>query len=143
MDRSLKPAARRRAGWRERPAHSAPRHQRVYLEGTDPDYRFSLANERTFLAWNRTALALIAGGLGVMQFLPDLEPVWLRRALALVLVACGGVVAATSIYRWERFERAIRRGEPLPPSDAPRMLATGIAIGTVIVTVLIVLGGTG
>jgi hypothetical protein len=31
----------------------------------EPDYRFTFANERTFLAWIRTALALIAGGVAV------------------------------------------------------------------------------
>ena len=31
-------------------------------DGEEPDYRFTLANERTFLAWVRTALGLLAGG---------------------------------------------------------------------------------
>ena len=37
---------------------------------TEPDVRFTLANERTFLAWNRTALALVVAGLGIVQLLP-------------------------------------------------------------------------
>jgi putative membrane protein len=36
----------------------------------EPDVRFSFANERTFLAWNRTALALIATGIAATQLLP-------------------------------------------------------------------------
>ena len=46
---------------------------RVHEEGVTPDYRFSLANERTFLAWLRTGLALVGGGFAVDQFLPRLH----------------------------------------------------------------------
>ena len=35
--------------------------------GHEPDYRFTLANERTFLAWIRTSLGLMAVGLAVAQ----------------------------------------------------------------------------
>ncbi|MEU1021518.1 DUF202 domain-containing protein, partial [Streptomyces sp. NPDC005904] len=62
--------------------------ERVREEGDTPDYRFSLANERTFLAWLRTALALIGGGFAVDQFLPDLRRGW-RIGLALALLAAG------------------------------------------------------
>ena len=59
--------------------------EQVRQEGRTPDYRFSLANERTFLAWLRTALALIGGGFAVDQFLPDLRWAW-RVGLALALL---------------------------------------------------------
>ncbi len=39
--------------------------------GEAPDYRFSLANERTFLAWIRTALGFLAAGVGLDQLAPD------------------------------------------------------------------------
>ena len=35
------------------------------LPGTEPDARFTFANERTFLAWNRTALGCVVAGLAV------------------------------------------------------------------------------
>jgi len=38
----------------------------------EPDYRFTLANERTFLAWQRTALGLLAAAVAVVHLVPDL-----------------------------------------------------------------------
>jgi putative membrane protein len=94
--------------------------------GERPDYRFSLANERTFLAWLRTGLALIGGGLAVAQFLAA-GP--LRDALAVTLLALGGIVAVRAIDHWARCERAIRQGRDLPPSRFPAVLALIIAGG--------------
>ena len=54
-------------------------------EGEEPDARFSYANERTFLAWNRTALALIGVGLAVANLLPPFNFAGGRRLLALPL----------------------------------------------------------
>lgn len=91
--------------------------------GTTPDYRFSLANERTFLAWLRTGLALIAGGLAVAQFLPRLTTPHLREALAIGLLALGALVALRAVDHWARTERAIRLGVELPASRFPAVLA--------------------
>jgi putative membrane protein len=107
--------------------------------GRDPDYRFSLANERTFLAWIRTALALTAGGLGVVQLLPDLGWEWGREVLGLGLVVLGTVVAATSLHRWYRNEVAMRTESPLPPSRLPMILAFGVAL-VALVAALLILG---
>ncbi|WP_432843685.1 YidH family protein [Dactylosporangium sp. CA-092794] len=94
--------------------------------GNTPDYRFSLANERTFLAWLRTALALIGGGLAVAQFLPAHR---LREVMAVSLFALGGLVAIRAVDHWARSERAIRLGEALPPSRFPAVLAIVVAVG--------------
>lgn len=99
---------------------------RLLAEGTAPDPRFTFANERTFLAWVRTSLALMAGGLGVDAFADDL-PAWSRTTLAAVLVVLGGVLVATSFRRWLRAEQALRRQEPLPPSRAPQVVALALA----------------
>jgi hypothetical protein len=48
---------------------------------TEPDYRFTYANERTFLAWVRTSVALIGVGVAAVQFLPPLEVPGGRRAI--------------------------------------------------------------
>jgi len=103
---------------------------RVQSVGEEPDARFSMANERTFLAWIRTAVALMVAGLAVAEFF-DTRSEATRLAIALPLILLGAVVAFTSYGRWEEKERAMRLGEPLPPSSTPRLIA--IAIGLVAV----------
>ena len=103
------------------------------------DYRFSLANERTFLAWIRTALALIAGGLAVVQLLDEVEPDALRRALGVPLVLLGGLLGGLSFFRWERNERAMQSDAPLPRSIVPALLAVGATVGGLLALVMVVL----
>jgi putative membrane protein len=105
--------------------------------GDPPDPRFSFANERTFLAWNRTALALIGGGLAAGQLL-DFETEALRLIVALVPIVLGGVLAITSYGRWEANERAMRLGEPLP-GTAPRWLGVALAGIAVMLVVIVVI----
>ncbi|MCP2636642.1 DUF202 domain-containing protein [Microbacterium sp. HD4P20] len=109
--------------------------QSVYGTGDEPDARFSLANERTFLAWNRTALALIAGGVALEALGLDLQP-GLRLAASLILIAAGLVVPVLAWFEWGRIERALRVASPLPGS------ATSIALAVTIVLVaaLVLLG---
>lgn len=110
-------------------------------EGEEPDPRFTLANERTFLAWVRTALALIAGGIGLEAFVPPLAVPGLRQALAVGLVLLGAGVSATAFRRWLLTQRAMRVGEPLPvPRFAP-VLAYGIAAAAVVAVALLVAAG--
>lgn len=96
--------------------------------GHEPDYRFSLANERTFLAWIRTALALIAGGLAVASLLPPLRLPLARESLALALVGLGTAVAGASFRRWARNEEAMRLDDPIPSSRIPLVLAVGVGV---------------
>lgn len=109
--------------------------------GHDPDYRFSLANERTFLAWIRTALALIAGGVALASLVPDLTPALLRDGLAVLLVVLAVVVAVRSYARWDRAERAIRQDRPIAVGGATvRLLAGGIVVVGAGVLVLLLIG---
>jgi putative membrane protein len=113
--------------------------ERVESVGEKPDYRFSLANERTFLAWIRTGLALIAGGLACAQFLPPLPIRHLRELLAVALLVLGAVVALRAVDHWARIERAMRTGVELPASRFPAVLAIVVALGafSLVVAVLI------
>ncbi len=108
-------------------------------EGTEPDPRFTLANERTFLAWIRTALALVAGGIGLEAFVPRLAVAGLRQVLAVSLVLLGSAVSAGAYSRWARTERALRLGEPLPVARVAPLLAYGIAGVALVTVVLLVL----
>jgi putative membrane protein len=108
--------------------------------GTDPDVRFSYANERTFLAWNRTALALVAAGLAVATLLPTLDVRYGRRIIGVPLIALGAVLAWASYRRWQGNERAMRLGQPLPPSNLPTILAAGISIAAVVAAVVALFG---
>ncbi|AGJ53995.1 DUF202 domain-containing protein [Streptomyces sp. NPDC049952] len=116
--------------------------ERIREEGDTPDYRFSLANERTFLAWIRTALALIGGGFAVDQFLPGLA--WgIRAGLALGLLAAGVLCALRAVGHWVRCERAMRRGEDLPASRFPALLSLVVALVAVAMVVVVVFGWEG
>ncbi len=98
--------------------------------GTTPDYRFSLANERTFLAWIRTGLAMIGGGLVVAQFLPPMAVPHLTKVLGIALILLGAGCALRAIDHWIRCEIAMRTGRPLPPSRFPAVLAVVVALGS-------------
>ena len=96
------------------------------------DVRFSYANERTFLAWNRTALALVTAGLAVTQLLPPFDVPGGRRMIGLPLIALGVVVASSSFVQWQRNEEAMVRREPLPRSILPLLVALVVAISAAV-----------
>ena len=110
---------------------------------TDPDYRFTLANERTFLAWLRTALALLAAGVAVVQLLPEFGIEGARRTVGVVSVALGIAVAVAAIRRWRVVQHAMERAEPLPPSRMPLLLGAALAVLGLAVAVLLVAGRAG
>ncbi|MEV4412820.1 DUF202 domain-containing protein [Catellatospora sp. NPDC049609] len=82
--------------------------------GEEPDYRFTLANERTLLAYLRSALALMAGGVALWQLTGHVE-----AGVGTALLACGAALAALSYPRWRTVQRALRRNEPLPHTALP------------------------
>lgn len=110
-------------------------------EGEEPDYRFSLANERTFLAWIRTALALLAGGVLLDQFSTKLGPHIVVVILAIALSVLAALLSAMAYVRWRANEIAMRHARKLPGTMAiPLIAATTLAIVAVIALLLAVQG---
>jgi len=120
----------------ERSASSSPTDRPV-------DVRFSYANERTFLAWNRTALALVTAGLAITQLLPPFDVPGGRRMIGVPLIVLGIIIALSSLRQWRGNEKAMATGEPLPPSRVPVLVAAVIGITAVIALVLALIGGKG
>jgi putative membrane protein len=109
--------------------------------GSEPDYRFSMANERTFLAWIRTGLALIGGGVAVAAFVPPLAWRHARESISVALLLLGAAVALRAVDHWARSQRAMRLGQPLPRSRFPAILALVIAIGALGLLVVVATSG--
>lgn len=108
-------------------------------EGEEPDYRFSLANERTFLAWIRTALAVLAAGVLLDQFSGRLQPPVLVTGLATLLCLLAAVLASLSYSRWRRNEVAMRHKTGLPWSTALPILACAIFAVAAVLGVMVLL----
>jgi putative membrane protein len=105
----------------------------------EPDARYTFANERTFLAWTRTALAFIVAGLGIVQLLPPFPGVpWGRHLLGVPLIVLGAVIAAVGYRQWASNQRAMRRGEPVHRSALPGVLVASI-IGIAILAAIVLL----
>lgn len=106
-------------------------------EGTEPDYRFSLANERTFLAWIRTALGLLAGCILLEQFSTRLGPHAVIVALAVALSFLAALLCAMAYVRWRANEIAMRHARRLPGTLAiPALAASLCCIGAVVTFLL-------
>jgi putative membrane protein len=103
----------------------------------EPDYRFTLANERTFLAYQRTSIGLVAASLAVFNLLDEH---WAVRLLGALLLAAGGVAALGGFLRYRGVERAIRSDDPLPPNHAANLLAVAVLICLVAAALSVVVG---
>jgi len=122
--------------------HEDPAGPAESADGAEPDARFTLANERTFLAWSRTALALVVAGLAIVQLLQPFPGVpWGRRIIGTPLILLGSVVAVISYLEWTGNQRALRRGEPMSRSRLPAILAVTIATIGLVAAALALLSG--
>ena len=89
------------------------------------DTRFLLANERTLLAWIRTALALTATGVGVHQFGTRVAG---NTAIAVLLLLAGVAAGVTGTVRFLAADRAIRAGRVPRQGHTPAVLAAAITV---------------
>ncbi|GII54635.1 hypothetical protein Pth03_30240 [Planotetraspora thailandica] len=103
----------------------------------EPDPRFTLANERTFLTWLSTSLTLSAAGIAMAVVPQDVFVPWVRTLLAVVLVSLSLVAAASAYPRWRRIQRALRRSEPLPPPALAPVFGYGVAAVAVVALLLV------
>lgn len=106
----------------------------VYRQGTEPDPRFTLANERTFLAWITTGLALISVGVGLQALAVTIQPTFRLVAASLLMLA--GTVCPTLAYRnWMRVEAALRASRPLPPARMSAFLVVTLTLTGVLLLI--------
>lgn len=121
------------AGEPDRPAG----RRRWWQEGEEPDYRATLANERTFLAWTRTALALMAGSMAVFQ-LSTVAPYAARVALSLYLIVLAVAVTGLGYLQWRSRQHRMRLGEPLGRGPVQALLASAfLVLGAVIAAIVV------
>ena len=106
----------------------------------DVDYRFLLANERTFLAWMRTALALIAGGVALDQFVVVAGARDLVTVLGIFAITLGAIVAVLGTIQWRRADRAMRSGSRMDSSATVMVIGSILAIFALAIALLLGLG---
>lgn len=106
----------------------------VYSRGTEPDVRFSLANERTFLAWISVGLALTSVGVGLESLAANLQP-GLRLAASVILVLCGAACPIQAWFGWVRVETALRERRPLPSSRMMPLLTVFLGLAGVLILI--------
>ncbi|MFC4374805.1 YidH family protein [Nocardia halotolerans] len=103
------------------------------------DYRFTLANERTFLAWIRTSLGLLAGGVAVHTLVEPLRLAGFAGVIALLCLLMALAVALGAFRHWRRVGRAIRSGAPLPGTVLVPVLSAGVAVVAALACVAVLL----
>lgn len=113
------------------------RPRSVYEVGEEPDPRFTLANERTFLAWLRTSLALMAAGVGFAALGPAGNV--LDLAVAVALLVTGIVCSLSALQHWIACERALRTNNPLPSPWMAAVLGVGLGITGVLACILVII----
>ena len=113
--------------------------RRIFPDGVDPDPRFTLANERTFLAWIRSSLAFLAGGIAIEIFNIEGVPAWINSTVSFVVIVTAALVAVGAAIRWDKVERAMRTGKPMPAPRLVPVLSAAAAIGCVFGLVVILL----
>lgn len=114
-----------------------PREERNDHEA-DPDYRFTLANERTFLAWIRTSLGLLAGAVALVHLVSADQVTRAQQVIGAVLTGLALVIALSAVRRWQVVQSHMRRGTDLPANRDPIYLSLAVAGIAITVGVLLI-----
>ena len=115
----------------------------VVSEEHRPDAQAELANERTYLSWLRTGLALVAAGLGAERILPAEGIVWARQVIGVSLILAGVLTAGLARWRWRAVDRAMRGGGPMPPPVLGYVVGAAIVLGCLATIVLLLRADAG
>ena len=138
----MRPRGRGESAVTDQPGGKDPATTSADDDGTEPDARYTFANERTFLAWSRTSLALVVGGLAIAQLLPPFPGIpWGRHVIGTPLILLGCGVSVISYTEWKANQRALRHGQPMPRSRLPQILAIAITAIGLVAAVLALLSG--
>lgn len=121
------------------PEHTITERHADSTQESEPDYRFTMANERTFLAWQRTALGLLAAAVALVQLVPEMSVPGARRLLGIGLAVLALLTSGMGLMRWQQADHAMRRGDPLPRHPSPVYLAAGLSLVGLIALGLVVL----
>ena len=141
---TMRPRGRGKSTETDQPGGRDPATTSTDDDGTEPDARYTFANERTFLAWSRTSLALVVGGLAIAQLLPPFPGIpWGRHVIGTPLILLGCAVSVISYLEWKASQRALRHGQPLPRSRLPQILAIAITVIGLIAAALALLSAVG
>ena len=141
---TMRPRGRGKNTVTDQPGGRDPATTSTDDDGTEPDARYTFANERTFLAWSRTSLALVVGGLAIAQLLPPFPGIpWGRHVIGTPLILLGCAVSVISYLEWKASQRALRHGQPLPRSRLPQILAIAITVIGLIAAALALLSAVG
>ncbi|MDG6110317.1 DUF202 domain-containing protein [Dactylosporangium aurantiacum] len=96
------------------------------------DVAVLLANERTLLAWLRTALTLLADGVALIQLTGR------HRVLSLIGIALfmlGSLTSVAGYLRYRAVRRAVLDGRVPPSGHGPALLTAGIVTVTAAIAV--------
>ncbi|MFE3292601.1 YidH family protein [Rhodococcus sp. NPDC059234] len=105
-----------------------------------PDERFTLASERTFLAWMRTSLGFLAGGIAMVHLVPEFSTSWVRTLLGTVMILLAVAAPIVGLRRWVQVRHALERGAPMPEERELWVFAVVVAAVAGFAAVVTVIG---
>lgn len=95
------------------------------------DQRTYLAQQRTFAGWVRTGIASIAVGFGFVEFMSEVEPIWLVSAIGLIFIIVGAIIEIMAFISYRNVTLYMQRSDR-PEMGLPNWWAAVITTGLVI-----------